>query len=637
MIKTKTIFSIFLMSIFIITIQSCSQTKPISIPTEPPEPTIDFETATFQKAEEFYQKRSYAEALDMYLKYISRATKGTYKEKSLMKIGSIYTIQGQFDKATNVYQQLIAGYPDSIFASRAQLGLIHNDYNQKKYEEALKRIEPAFKLTHESDHGRLYILKGDILLALDRAQESVIAYANAFEIATQNELSVIITRVKQSISILSPDELQYSINIYQGRFPMVYMLFQQAQIYIKSDESHKALSILSSIVDNYPDHEMVPVIQEQIQAIEQGDVFESFSIGCLLPLSGKFKQFGQLAMNGALFAHSQFSSLPNVYPLQLKIQDSGETPEDAINAFKKLMQDHVKAVIGPITSDQAEAVALSANAAQIPIILLTSREGITIDRPFVFRNFITQDLQVRAILSYAMDELGLRDFAILYPNDPYGQSYMDSFWNVVIEKGGLVRAVNTYNNQQTDFAEPIKKMIGKYFDRPGISKWRQKKLKPIVDFDAVFIPDKPDKVGMIAPQLQFHDIRKIQLLGTNLWHSDRLLEISKWYVQKAVFPDLFFCGSQQPHVQQFVSSYEETFDKKPTLWEAITYDSAMLLFGLLNTGNIQTTEQLKDAMLHMNEYKGVTGFTNFNVEGDAQKQLYLLKVNGDSFDEIGFR
>jgi len=633
----KTIVTIVFLLFVLIVIQSCIQSKTSTIPTEPPKPTIDFETATFQKAEDFYQKRSYAEALDMYLKYLTRATKETHKDKALMKIGSIYTIQGKFDEAKKIYQQLIAAYPESIFASRAQLGLIYNNYNQKKYEEALEKIDPAFQLTHESDHSRLYILKGDILLALDRAQESIVAYANAFEIAAQNELPIVITRAKQSISILTPDELQYLINVYQGRFPMVYMLFQQAQMQIKSNDTKKALSILNSIVNNYPDHEMVPVVQDQILSLEKGEIFDSFTIGCLLPLSGKFKQFGQLALNGALFAHSQFSSLPNVYPLQLKVQDSGETVEDAIVAFQKLVEDNVKAIIGPITSDQAEAVALSANASEIPIILLASREGITQNIPFAFRNFITQELQVRAILSYAMDELGLRDFAILYPDDPYGQSYMDSFWNIVLEKGGIVRAVNTYSNQQTDFAEPIKKMIGKHFDRPGVSKWKQKKLKPIVDFDALFIPDKPDKIGMIAPQLQFHDVNKIQLLGTNLWHSDRLLEITKWYVQNSVFPDLFYCDSKQSHVQQFVSAYEASFEKKPSIWEAITYDSAMMLFELLNTGNIQSSVQLKEALLHMNEYRGVTGFTNFNAEGEAQKQLYLLKVNGDSFEEIGLR
>jgi len=636
-IMNKSVSCIFV--IFILLLQSCTQTPPVLKPTEPIKPVIDIEFASFQKAEQLYQSRSYAEALDMYLKYVSRATddKNQVKDKALMKIGSIYTIQGKFDQATRVYKQLIQEYPDSMFSSRAQLGLIYNDYSQKKYEDALQQIDPAFIVTHKNDHSRLYLLKGDILLALDRAQEAVVAYTYAFEIASQNELPLIITRTRQAITILTPDELQYLINVYQGRFPVVYMLYQQAQQEIKSDNMKQALSILENIVSTYPDHDMISMIQEQIESIKKGDISESYTIGCLLPLSGKYSQFGQMALNGALFAHSQFSTLQNVYPVQLKMQDTGETIEDALKAFEKLLEENVKAIIGPITSDQAEAVALSANAHQIPIILLSSREGITQELEFVFRNFITQELQVRAITSYAMDELGYKDFAILYPDDPYGQSYMDTFWDVVIEKGGTVRAVNTYDNRQTDFSEVINKMVGKYFDRPGVSKWRQKKLKPIVDFDAIFIPDRPDKIGMIAPQLRYHDINNVQFLGTNLWHSNKLIEISKSYVQGAVFPDLFFFESHLPHVQQFVTAFEATFEKKPTLWEAITYDTAMILFELFNSGNIQYSTQLKDALIHMTEYRGITGFMHFDVNGEAQKQLYLLKIKGDHFEEIGLR
>jgi ABC-type branched-subunit amino acid transport system substrate-binding protein/predicted negative regulator of RcsB-dependent stress response len=625
---------------FLFLFQSCSQTPLVKTrPIEQPTPKIDIKSATFQKAEQLYQARSYAEALNMYLKYISHATQNNeqLKDKAFMKIGSIYTIQGRFDEAKKIYETLITEYPDSMFASRAHLGLIYNNYSQKKYEDALQQIDPAFLVTHKNDHSRLYLLKGDILLALDRAQESVVAYTYAFEIATQNELPLIITRSKQAISILTPDELQYLINVYQGRFPVVYMLYQQAQNEIKSDNVTQALSILEKVVLDYPDHEMISMIQEQIESIKKGEVFESYTIGCLLPLSGKNSQFGQMALNGALFAHSQFSSLQNVYPVQLKMQDSGETIEDALKAFEELLKENVKAIIGPITPDQAEAVALSANAHQIPIILLTSREGITQDLEFVFRNFITQELQVRAITSYAMDELGYRDFAILYPNDHYGQSYMDTFWDVVIEKGGTVRAVNTYNDRQTDFSDSIKKMVGKYFNRPGVSKWRQKKLKPIVDFDAIFIPDLHDKVGMIAPQLRYHDINNVQLLGTNLWHSKKLIEIAKSYVQNAVFPNLFFSDSHLKHVQQFVAAFEATFEKKPTLWEAITYDSAMILFELLNTGNIQYSTQLKDALIHMTEYRGLTGFMHFDAQGEAQKQLYLLKIKEGKFEEIGLR
>ena len=216
----------------------------------------------FKKAEELYRARSYAEAAEIYRKYINTKIKIKFKDKSLMKIGSIYTIQGKFDKATNIYQQLISEYPDSIYASRAQLGLIYNEYGRHNYEEALKKIDLAFKKTDENDHGRIYILKGDILLALNKVQESIVAYANAYEIAAQNELPIIFTRAKQAVSVLKSYELKYLINIYKRRFPIVYLLFQQAKLLVESGNSIKGLELLKNIIDDYPDHEMIPNIVE---------------------------------------------------------------------------------------------------------------------------------------------------------------------------------------------------------------------------------------------------------------------------------------------------------------------------------------------------------------------------------------
>ena len=52
-----------------------------------------------------------------------------------------------------------------------------------------------------------------------------------------------------------------------------------------------------------------------------------------------------------------------------------------------------------------------------------------------------------------------------------------------------------------------------------------------MDFDAVFIPDTYNMVGLIAPQLRFYGIEDVLLLGTNLWHSGHLMEMARKYVQ----------------------------------------------------------------------------------------------------------
>ena len=60
---------------------------------------------------------------------------------------------------------------------------------------------------------------------------------------------------------------------------------------------------------------------------------------------------------------------------------------------------------------------------------------------------------------------------------------------------------------------------------------------------------------MLVPQLSFHDVKNIQLLGTNLWHSETLIKLAEPYVQGAIMPDAFFGGSMEPPVVRFVAAF----------------------------------------------------------------------------------
>jgi branched-chain amino acid transport system substrate-binding protein len=139
---------------------------------------------------------------------------------------------------------------------------------------------------------------------------------------------------------------------------------------------------------------------------------------------------------------------------------------------------------------------------------------------------------------------------------------------------------------------------------------------------------------LIIPQLAFYDIEDVLLIGTNLWHSGNLLKMSRQYVQGAVLPDGFFDSSSAPHAQAFSSTFERTFGTKPGFIEAVAYDSARIIFHALSNTDIHFKSRLKDELLNLVDYPGVTGETSFDYKGEALKKLYILKIKGDRFVEI---
>ena len=123
--------------------------------------------------------------------------------------------------------------------------------------------------------------------------------------------------------------------------------------------------------------------------------------------------------------------------------------------------------------------------------------------------------------------------------------------------------MESYDPTQTDFANQIKKLVGLYYPRPEIEVMDESKQVtdtqdltekseaaapeepteeeplPIVDFEAIFIPDVYSQVGLIAPQLAYYDVTGIKLLGTNLWNSPKLVEMAAPYLQGSIFVDGF--------------------------------------------------------------------------------------------------
>jgi len=346
---------------------------------------------------------------------------------------------------------------------------------------------------------------------------------------------------------------------------------------------------------------------------------------------------------GIELALNQFNAQPNVNPIQLLIKDSKGDPNEAVRAVESLaLKDCVTGVIGPMIT--SESAAIKAQGLKVPIMTLTQKPDITKLGDYVFRNFLTLSLQVKAIVAYAVQELGIKKFAILYPEERYGISFMNRFWDELIVHGAEIVGIESYGVDQTDFADVIKKLVGLYYPRPEEPattpptdqppEEEEKEPEPIIDFGAVFIPDTFEKISLIAPQFPYYDVADAILLGTNLWHSDKLIQVARGYVQGAIVPNGFFLNSPSPGVKDFVKSFKEVFDICPGFLEAQAYDAASIMFQLVNHPEVRSRRSLKTAFMNVKDFPGVTGLTSFDEAGDVNKQIYILKIKGRQFVQI---
>ena len=151
-------------------------------------------------------------------------------------------------------------------------------------------------------------------------------------------------------------------------------------------------------------------------------------IAVITPLSGPDSLVGVEVLKGVRYALMQ-QRTPLVNDLVVRDVD---TQLEAIHAVQELSVDPaVRAIIGPLFSEDAIAAAAVANSERVPILTPTaSGQGIAGIGPYVFQLNVTPRVQGRALARIALDSLGARTAATLSSFDSDDQIVADEFARV---------------------------------------------------------------------------------------------------------------------------------------------------------------------------------------------------------------
>ena len=356
---------------------------------------------------------------------------------------------------------------------------------------------------------------------------------------------------------------------------------------------------------------------------------EPVSIGAVLPLSGKFATFGNKALQGVELAIEKYNATDKgkKRAVRLLIKDSQGLPEAAEKAVIELDKEGVDVIIGPILGATSEAAAKKAQALGIPIITMTQKEGIAGVGEWVFRNCITNAAQVNGLVEHVVSD-GIKRAAVLYPDSPYGRELTKQFTQELAKKGGKVVASQGYKDGQTDFGTEIKALL----KSEPLKKQKGDESKSRISFDAIFIPDYAERVGLIVPQLAFYDVKGVKLMGISGWNSPKLVEMAGDFLNNALFVDGFFSGSRRPQAKDFVSAYIKTFREEPGILEVQAYDSTGMVLSVV-AGDASSREGIQDGINRTKDYQGVSGDITFKGR-DAEHSLYYLTIKKGVIEEI---
>jgi branched-chain amino acid transport system substrate-binding protein len=560
--------------------------------------------------------------------FIMQHPRTSLTDDALYFLGDIYFQKGEYSVAAIQFGRLLNYFPSSPHYQEAQWSMANCYYNMGEYKNALKFARQLLTAVEDRPlwRGQLLIFLGDCYSALGDPMAALSWYARArreVPPAIREEVrGKILALLDQD---LSPDKYREIEIVYPGTFIALYAQYRLAQWYFRKGKSDEAEGLLRETMKQAQDEDFYPRLQDLLRDIQVGEREETV-LGCILPLQGKAKSFGTRALHGIQLAMGAFHPQGGAFRMRLIIWDDQGDPSRAKEGVRVLTEkERVNAIIGPLHSHTALAAAEEAEKQRVPLITLSSKQGIAQKGNYIFQNSITNASQVKALVTYAVKKLGIRTYAILYPRNSYGLTFKGLFQQEVENLGGKVVVAASYADDQMDFRDVIKGMVK--YEKPQKSK---EDPKPIINFKAIFIPDDVNKINLVVPQLAYYDITGVQLLGNNGWNSPELIRDSGKFVEGAIFVDGFSTDGSLPEVRSFVTDFEDTFGFSPTLLEALSFDTTKLILKTLSSRG----EVSPEALLSLREYRGVTGFTGFTFDGEGVRTLFLLQVSEGKIRQI---
>jgi len=588
----------------------------------------------FQAGIQLYRSGKLEEANNLFLDYLYRYPDTEWLQQIQLFLARI-ALDQQNDKKALIFIQQI---PEPQRSSEAQFiaGVAHVRLGEYAVgDRALTSLQesPLF----EGDRILLFSSLGEARAHLGRNLEALYYFNRARELG--GDSNRLLARSHELLTAMRSGELEEALLVLDGTPQALDAKLQLARIAVDEGRTLQGRRLITELQQDptpFPYRGDIPLLLSRLSG---GNWLQRHSVGVILPLSGRYTRFGNLAKRGIEMAFEDYRErLPD---LKLLYRDSAAEPERSSAAALELANsERVMAILGPLSSEASQAAAERAQMDAVPLLSLSQKEDLPQLGHYIFRNSLTNHLQTRELARYAVQEKGLTAFAVLYPKTHKGEELAAQFARDVKALGGLVVEEAAYDPEGTDFRHQIIPFIGEDLnarkEREEATEGDQPKklLPPETTFEALFIPDFAEKVAMLLPQLTYYGVENVQLLGSNGWNSPRLLQQAKRYVDGAVMVEGFYRQSSRPAVRSFVERYYQLYSQDPSFIEAQAYDAASILFALLSDPRIESREDLLSALSQLRDFPGITGATAFDRQGEVVKTPFLLQVQKDALVEL---
>lgn len=192
-------------------------------------------------------------------------------------------------------------------------------------------------------------------------------------------------------------------------------------------------------------------------------VGDTIMVGQSAPFTGPSAQLGMDFNRGARVYFQTVNESGGVHgrKIELRAKDDGYDPNQTMKNTSELLSDErVVALFGYVGTSTSMAALPIASAAQVPFFAPAS--GAEVFRRPLNRNVFNVRASYLDEADYIVDQLtitGIKNIAVFYQNDAYGQAGLDAMTKALAKRGSKVHATATIERHSTEVAAPAKSLM----------------------------------------------------------------------------------------------------------------------------------------------------------------------------------
>lgn len=339
-------------------------------------------------------------------------------------------------------------------------------------------------------------------------------------------------------------------------------------------------------------------------------------IGFTAALTGGAAAYGKSEEEGVRLAVEEINKKGD-FPIDLLVEDTKAVPADSMNATKKLIQEKVSLIIGPMTSNEAKAAGPIIQNAKVPSLEISvTAENITDIGDCIFRNSVPESKNIPQTVKKTHKLLGYKTAAILYAHDNEQHVTAQKYFQKTMEEEGVkVIDVETFGSKDSEYSAQLTNIQHKAPDVIVVCSYYQEGSR---------ILKKMREMGMDQP-----------VLGDNGFVSPELGKMAGAAADNVYVSSMWSADRKDEKVQKFVENYTKAYGRAPDQFAASAYDGVyMAMDAMQRAGTTTDHKKIRDALAQMKDFKGVCGTFSFDEKRDPVVDLILMKLQDGKFGVV---